>query len=76
LLHIEGEAVSGLADGADFLIPQFMPGTKKNLPMKMSEVYKRYNPEFSGAYILPACSLQNDDMDDVECPTVVFRFAK
>jgi len=26
----------------------------------MSEVYKRYNPEFTGKYILPACSLMNE----------------
>jgi len=63
-----------IGDAAIAFYNQYMPGTKKNLPLKMSEVYKRYNPEFSGAYILPACSLQNADMDDVECPTVVFRF--
>ena len=27
---------------------------------RMSEVYKRYNPEFTGKYILPACSLMNE----------------
>jgi len=51
-----------------------MPGTKKNLPLKVSEVYKRYNPDFTGRYILPACSLMTDDMDDVESPTIIFKF--
>ena len=27
---------------------------------RVSEVYKRYNPDFDGKYILPACSLMND----------------
>jgi len=64
-----------IGDKAIAFYNQFMPGTKKNLPLKMSEVYKSYNPGFAGKYILPACSLMNDDMDDVESPTIIFKFA-
>jgi len=64
-----------IGDAAIAFYNQFMPGTKRNLPLKVSEVYNRYNPEFKGKYILPACSLMNEDMDDVEAPTIVFKFA-
>ena len=63
-----------IGDAAIAFYNQFMPGTKKNLPLKVSEVYKRYNPDFTGRYILPACSLMTDDMDDVESPTIIFKF--
>lgn len=64
-----------IGDAAMAFYNMYMPATKKNLPLKMSEVYKRYDPEFTGTYFCPACSLQNEDMDDVETPTVIFKFA-
>ena len=39
---------------------------------RVSEVYKRYNPEFTGKYILPACSLQTE----VSHPTILIHSTK
>jgi len=64
-----------IGDAARAFYNLYMPGTKKNLPLKMSALYKQYDPEFAKTYFLPACSLQNDDGEDVETPTVVFKFA-
>ena len=71
------EALRYLLDGLDneaLKVEAEADITKKNLPLKVSEVYKRYNPDFTGRYILPACSLMTDDMDDVESPTIIFKF--
>ena len=39
---------------------------------RVSEVYKRYNPEFTGKYIVPACSLQTE----VNHPTILIHSTK
>mmetsp|Transcript_42763 Transcript_42763/g.89422 ORF Transcript_42763/g.89422 Transcript_42763/m.89422 type:complete len:1071 (-) Transcript_42763:248-3460(-) len=63
-----------IGDAARAFYNQYMQGTKKNLPIKMSELYKQYDPTFSKKYFLPACSLQTADGEDVETPTVVYKF--
>lgn len=64
-----------IGDAARPFYNQFMPGTKANLPLKMSDLYKKYDPTFTGKYFLPEVSLQDEDMNEVETPAVVFRLA-
>jgi ubiquitin-activating enzyme E1 len=63
-----------IGDAARPFFNQFMSGTKANLPLKMSEVYKKYDPSFAGKYIMPECSIQDSDMNEVETPLVIFKF--
>uniref|UniRef100_A0A6T6VVW8 E1 ubiquitin-activating enzyme n=1 Tax=Hemiselmis tepida TaxID=464990 RepID=A0A6T6VVW8_9CRYP len=63
-----------IGDAARPFYNQFMSGTKANLPLKMSDVYKKYDPAFTGKYFMPECSIQDSDMNEVETPHVVFKF--